>query len=168
MARPCPTIRGRRTVPRSQSGTPKRRQNTPNVASSAATRRSHHRASSIPPATAYPSTAATTGLDKRESCRAHGSGAVVGDGAAVALGHRLEVGAGAEGPSGSGEDGDRAVLVVVEGHEGLAQLVGADAVHRVAALGPVDGHDGDRPVVLNEQGAGGGGHVALGAPVGPA
>ena len=64
MARPWPTMRGSRTVPRSHSGTPKRRQNTPKMASSAATRRSHQSASSIPPATAYPSTAAITGLDR--------------------------------------------------------------------------------------------------------
>ena len=64
MARPWPTIRGSRTVPRSHNGTPKRRQNTPKTASSAATRRSHQRASSIPPATAYPSTAAMTGLER--------------------------------------------------------------------------------------------------------
>ena len=63
MARPCPMMRGSRTVPRSHSGTPKRRQNTPKTASSAATRRSHQSASSMPPATAYPSTAAITGLD---------------------------------------------------------------------------------------------------------
>ena len=62
MARPWPMIRGSRTVPRSHSGTPKRRQNTPKTASSAATRRSHQSASSRPPATANPSTAATTGF----------------------------------------------------------------------------------------------------------
>src|SRR5438552_4055756 len=49
---PCPTIRGSRTVPRSISGTPNRRLKTPSVASRAATRRSHHNASSRPPATA--------------------------------------------------------------------------------------------------------------------
>ena len=47
-----PIRRGRRTVPPSMSGTPQRRQNTPNTASRAATRRSHHSASSSPPATA--------------------------------------------------------------------------------------------------------------------
>ena len=47
-----PIKRGRRTVPPSTSGTPQRRQNTPNTASRAATRRSHHTASSSPPATA--------------------------------------------------------------------------------------------------------------------
>ena len=47
-----PMSRGRRTVPPSMSGTPQRRQNTPNTASRAATRRSHQIASSSPPATA--------------------------------------------------------------------------------------------------------------------
>src|SRR5437667_8767947 len=57
-----PMRRGRRTVPRSTSGTPQRRQKTPKTASVAATRRSHQSASSRPPATAYPSTAARTGF----------------------------------------------------------------------------------------------------------
>src|SRR5215217_4133948 len=65
MARPWPTIRGRRTVPRSTRGTPTRRLSTPKAAPSAATRRSHQRASSRPPPTAGPSTAASTGLDSR-------------------------------------------------------------------------------------------------------
>ncbi|MEZ4309996.1 MAG: hypothetical protein R3F14_18305 [Polyangiaceae bacterium] len=50
-------------MPPSISGTPHRRQNTPSVASSSATRRSHHSASSIPPATANPEIAAITGFD---------------------------------------------------------------------------------------------------------
>ena len=57
-----PTRRGRRKVPPSISGTPQRLQYTPNTASSAAMRMSHHSASSSPPATAWPSTAASTGL----------------------------------------------------------------------------------------------------------
>ena len=61
-ARLSPISRGRRTAPPSIRGTPKRRQNTPSVASSAITRRSHHSASSSPPATAWPSMAAMTGL----------------------------------------------------------------------------------------------------------
>ncbi len=65
MARLAPISRGSRTVPPSISGTPQRRQNTPRTASSAATRRSHQAASSSPPATAYPSIAATTGFDSR-------------------------------------------------------------------------------------------------------
>src|SRR6185437_13518927 len=66
-ARLWPINRGSRTVPPSISGTPQRRQNTPNFAVSDATRRSHHSASSSPPATAYPSTAAITGLESK--CR---------------------------------------------------------------------------------------------------
>jgi hypothetical protein len=50
-------------VPRSIKGTPKRRQYTPSVALRAATRMSHHSASSRPPATAGPSMAAITGFD---------------------------------------------------------------------------------------------------------
>jgi hypothetical protein len=64
MAREAPIRRGRRTVPRSISGTPNRRQKTPNTAPSAATRRSAQQATSSPPATAWPSTAAITGLLK--------------------------------------------------------------------------------------------------------
>ena len=56
---PPSTSEGRRkvnateaTVPPSTSGTPQRRQNTPNFAVAEATRMSHHSASSSPPATA--------------------------------------------------------------------------------------------------------------------
>lgn len=62
MARERPIRRGRRTVPPSISGTPKRRQKTPKVALRATMRRSHRSASSSPPATAWPSTAAMQGL----------------------------------------------------------------------------------------------------------
>lgn len=83
MARAWPMRRGRRTVQPSIRGTPQRRQKTPSVAFSSTTRRSHHRASSNPPAepdaqlrarsgplapdapaTACPATAAMTGLDR--------------------------------------------------------------------------------------------------------
>ena len=52
MARLMPMSRGKRMVPPSMSGTPKRRQNTPNTAVSSITRMSHQQASSRPPATA--------------------------------------------------------------------------------------------------------------------
>src|SRR5688572_30724834 len=55
--------RGRRTVPPSMSGTPQRLQKMPKTASASITRRSHHSANSMPPATACPATAAMTGLD---------------------------------------------------------------------------------------------------------
>src|SRR5579875_1686562 len=51
-ARLSPISLGRRIVPPSTSGTPKRRLKTPKTALRAATRRSHHSASSKPPATA--------------------------------------------------------------------------------------------------------------------
>src|SRR5262249_32332852 len=63
-ARESPMRRGSRTVPPSMSGTPHLRQKTPKVASSSTTRRSHQSASSRPPATAYPETAAITGLSR--------------------------------------------------------------------------------------------------------
>jgi len=52
------------------SGTPQRRQKTPMVASALMTRRSHHSASSRPPATQKPSTAATVGFVAR-ACAKH-------------------------------------------------------------------------------------------------
>ncbi len=55
-------------------------------------------------------------------------------------------------PGGTGEHGYRAVLVAVEGQEGLPQLIGADAVDGVAAFGTVDGDHGDGAVVLDQQG----------------
>src|SRR5262249_25302158 len=48
IARDCPIRRARRNVPPSIRGTPQRRQNTPKVAPSSATRRSHQSASSRP------------------------------------------------------------------------------------------------------------------------
>ncbi len=51
----------------------------------------------MPPATAKPSTAAMTGLERVRRVGPMGPLPVVGDGPAVALGHGLEVGAGAEG-----------------------------------------------------------------------
>ena len=62
-ARPSPTMRGKPHRPPSISGTPHRRQNTPSTASDSTTRRSHHSASSRPPATACPLIAAITGFD---------------------------------------------------------------------------------------------------------
>ena len=144
VARLWPISRGRRTVPRSTSGTPKRRQYTPSVASDAATRRSHHSASSSPPATAGPSIAAMTGLPRRSRVGPIGPGPALADGAAVALGQRLEVGAGAEVAAGSGEHGDADVVVGVERLERLEQVRRGGRVDGVAPLRPVDRDDADR------------------------
>ena len=89
-------------MPPSISGTPQRRQYTPNTASRAATRRSHHSASSSPPATAWPSTAAITGFESSMRVGPIGpSPHVELDAVAAALGHRLQVGARAERPAGA-------------------------------------------------------------------
>ena len=93
-------------------------------------------------------------LAQGQAGRPHRPRAVVGDGPAVPLGDRLEVGAGAEGPGRSGQHGHRALVVAVEGQEGLPQLIGADAVDGVAALGPVDRDHGHGTVVLDQQGVG--------------
>ena len=61
-ARPLPTIRGSRCVPPSIRGTPKRRSVKPKRALGVATRRSHHSASSKPPARHQPETAAIVGF----------------------------------------------------------------------------------------------------------
>ena len=63
IARPCPTMRGSRTVVPSLIGTPQRRENTPNTAVSSTMRMSQNSATPSPPAQAWPSTAAITGFD---------------------------------------------------------------------------------------------------------
>jgi len=69
-------------------------------------------------------------------------------------GHGLEIGAGAERATGTGEDGDGQAVVVVEPAEGQRQLLGVLAVDGVAPLGPVDGDDDDRAVGLDADGHG--------------
>ena len=58
-----PTMRGRRWVPPSISGTPQRRSGKPSRAVSVPIRRSHQSASSRPPARAQPEIAAIAGFD---------------------------------------------------------------------------------------------------------
>ena len=70
---------------------------TPKTASAAATRRSHQRASSRPPATAWPSTAASTGLLGPNAWARVGR-RVLGEPTLLACGDRLEVGAGQNVP----------------------------------------------------------------------
>ena len=95
----------------------------PKVASSATTRMSAHSASSMPPATAKPSTAAITGFDSRSRLGPIGAIDVVAADlallVAIARRHRLEVGAGAEITAGAGEHRDRGLVVGIEGEEGI-------------------------------------------------
>ena len=98
-ARPCPISRGRRTVPPSMSGTPKRRQNTPKdgvlgghpqIAPDGELETAGH---------GVPLDGGDDRLGELQAGRAHRAGAVLGDPVAVAPGHGLEIGAGAEGPA---------------------------------------------------------------------
>ncbi len=71
-ARPMPTMRGSRCVPPSINGTPKRRSVNPSRALSVAIRRSHHSASSSPPARHQPETAAIVGFEARRRVKPSG------------------------------------------------------------------------------------------------
>ena len=143
MARLAPISRGRRTVPPSMSGTPHRRQKTPNTAFSSTTRRSHHRASSRPPATAWPAMAAITGFDNRSRVGPIGPSPSPLTRLASAGADGLEVGAGAEGTALAPQDGDGGVRVGVEGPEAVRQGFRSLAVHRVAGVGAGEDQGGD-------------------------
>ncbi len=147
-ARPRPISRGSRTVPPSISGTPKRRQKTPSTASRSATRRSHHSASSSPPATAWPLIAAITGLDEPHPGRSHRTVAVGGDAVAVRAADRVQVRARAERPARSPQDGDRRLGIRVERAERIGERRGGRPVDGVAPLRPVEDHGRHRPVAL--------------------
>ena len=123
------------------SGTPKRRSVKPSRAASVATRRSHHSASSRPPARHQPEIAAIVGLEAVRRVKPRGPSALSRRGPKRV--ERLEVGAGAEGGlAGSGEDEDAGAVVGLEGAEVLQQPLGGRAVHGVAPLGAVDRQDG--------------------------
>ena len=81
-------IRGSRWVPPSISGTPKRRSVKPNVDPSDAIRRSHQSASSMPPASAQPSTAAIVGFDGVSRVKPSGPSARSSRGANVSIAFR--------------------------------------------------------------------------------
>ena len=149
IARDTPISRGSRTVPPSISGTPQRRQNTPNTAPSSATRRSHQSASSSPPATAYPATAAITGLPRRIRVGPIGPSPSARHPVPGVRPDRLEVGAGAEHAALAVQHGDRRVGVGVERPERVGQRLGGLAVDRVAPLGPRQQHGRHRPVALD-------------------
>ena len=133
-ARPIPTTRGSRCVPPSISGTPQRRSNRPNVEPSVAIRRSHHSASSTPPARHQPEIAAIVGFDGVETREAHRA---VGVSRSRGV-HRLQVGARAERDVGAGQHQHARVVVRLEALKPLAQQLRRLAVDGVAALRAVD------------------------------
>ncbi len=87
-------MRGSRWVPPSISGTPQRRSGKPSVELSVAMRRSHHSASSRPPARQKPEIAAIVGLDGVRRVKPIGPSPLISR-SSERLG-RLQVGAGAE------------------------------------------------------------------------
>ena len=136
-ARPRPTMRGRRWVPPSISGTPQRRSGKPRVEPSAAIRRSHHSASSRPPARHQPGDGGDRGLGRREAREAER--ALRGRRGGPEGLDRLEVGAGAERDvAGAGEHEHARLVVGLEAAVAVAQRLGGRAVDRVAALRAVD------------------------------
>ena len=137
--------------------------------SSDATRRSHHSASSSPPATACPSTAAITGLPQPHPGRSHRPITVVGEAVAAFGADGRQVGACAEHPAGAVQDGDGSVRVGVEGAEGVGERIGGGAVDGVAPRRPGEGHGGDGPVARDGDGGWFGSHaVTLPQPARPA
>ena len=104
-ARPWPTSRGSRTVPPSISGTPKRRQNTPNAASCGG----HPEIAPDGQLEAAGHGVALDGGDDRlgelQAGRTHGPRTVLGDPMAGSVSQGLQIGAGAEGPAGPGQHG---------------------------------------------------------------
>ena len=140
-------MRGRRWVPPSISGTPKRRSVKPSLASSVAMRRSHQSASSSPPARHQPEIAAIVGLGEIRREKPSGPSWKL-EPRPEAL-DRLEVGAGAEGQLAGAGDHQHARLVVVdEVPVGLGQQAGGGPVDRVAALLAVDRDDRRRAAAL--------------------
>src|SRR5487761_1569456 len=108
----------------------------PNCASSLATTRSQASTSSNPPASAYPSTAAITGL--------------TGGRRVIAGQEPLQIHACAESAAGAGQDEDADVLAPVQILDGLGDAGRDRPVDRVPHFGPVDGDDGDTVVNLDE------------------
>ncbi len=141
-------------MPPSTSGTPQRRQYTPNTASVAATRRSHHSRELEPSGHRVALDRGDHRLVEQHPRRPHGSVAVVGHRVPRAVPHRPQVGAGTERPGGAGQHRDGPVVVAREGSEGVGQRDSGGSVDRVAALGPVDRDDRDGPVVLDAHGHG--------------
>ncbi len=147
----CPISRGSRMVPPSISGTPQRRQKTPNTARRVGDPQ-------VAPQRELQAAGDGVALDGRDHRfrqqqpgRAHRRGTV---GAGRIRLHRpgadrLEVGAGAEGAAGAGQDGDARVRVGVEGEEGVVQRLRVLGVDRVAHLRPVDRDDRDRATTLD-------------------
>ena len=97
----------------------------------------------MPPATAGPSIAGDHRLSELETRRAHRTKLAIGlDWLEIAFRQRLEIGAGGEGAAGAGQHRDSCGRVGVEAFEGVEKRPRSLVIDSVAALGPLDRHDG--------------------------
>ena len=142
--------RASRNVPPSMSGTPHRRQKTPNVADSSTTRRSHHTTSSNPPATAIPETAAITRLRQNQAAHSHRAVAVCLKAVTRAGGENLQVGPAQKFPPAPASTATRASLVSVKRPERLRQLLSRVPIDRVPHRRTIDRHRRHGPVGFDE------------------
>src|SRR5258707_103700 len=141
-------------MPRVTSGKPKR-------ASSAATITSQVSASSKPPPSAQPSTAATSGfLIAAQVSPPHPGPGSTGSSPAR---ERLQVHAGAEGAAGAGDDADGQSGILVQRVQSGGELLGYLMVDGVHLRGAVDRHRQDAVLTLSEDDPGWSGGRAHGA-----
>jgi hypothetical protein len=140
--------RGSRTVPRSTSGTPKRRQYTPKIAFSAAT-------PEIAPKSEFQAAGHRVtlhgrdhGLAEKHARGAHGSIAGFRKRRFAAPGERLQIESGAERVARAGEDGDGECVISVEGAKRVGERQGGYRVDGVADVRPIDGDDRDAATLV--------------------
>ena len=170
LASGAPTMRGRSWVPPMPGKIPSVVSGTPKTAVSLATMKSERIASSQPPASAKPSTAAMTGTGQR-STRMRG---LLEDdvlGAPRLVGHPvalLEIAARAErAVAGAGEDTTPRVGIGGQRGEARQQILAHRGVHRVHLLRPVERDRDhvlgalDQQVAIVRHGGGGGATLEL-------
>ena len=138
----------------------------PNSAVSEATIRSQIRASSQPPPSAQPETAATSGVRHSASRRQKAGGRVEHGLVELALGERADVGPGGEHLVGAGDHDAAHLGVGVEARHRVGELLHQLGRERVARLGPVQPAEADVPVDRGlDQLSARGGHVIALIPV---
>ena len=147
-----PTARVSRCVPPMPGMTPSLISGWPNFALSAAMMRSHIIASSQPPPSAKPATAAITGLRARAIAIPVG-GEVVDEDVDVGLvRHLLDVGAGGERLLRAGDQDAADAGIGLERVDRGDQLLDERGVERVQRLRPVEADDADAAVGFDDDG----------------
>ena len=158
-------LRPRRNTPPAPATSERFTSGMPNVALREATTRSHASTTSVPPASAGPSTAAMSGFVRSRWVRPAKPPRLV----MIPLGpsglERLEVGAGAEHGGNAGDDRDPHVGVGLEGVDRFLDAARGLRVDRVARLGPIDGDHRGVPAHLVVQHGGDGSSSLASRPV---